>query len=175
VGRPGDLGTSAALWCEVTARTAEQDGSRGECESSEGKGGIGFFLRSRPQGDTAVRGGARGGSASWAARGGREEQVAGGGPIGTTTRQWCGRDRRSVRTRAGHCRFVRVRTEAPGRAQFIVPNCFPFIQIASKLCNSNSLPSQGPKIFKLCKVLDLNMMNNFVHWLNFQFPMYLMI
>jgi hypothetical protein len=96
VGRPGDLGTSAALWCEVTAGAAEQDGRRDECEGSEGKGGIGFFLRSRPQGDKAVRGGARGGSATWAAHGGQEEQVARGGPAGTTTQRWRGHDRRSI-------------------------------------------------------------------------------
>jgi hypothetical protein len=175
VGRPGDLGTSAALWCEVTAGAAEQDGRRDDCEGSEGKGGIGFFLRSRPQGDKAVRGGARGGSATWAAHGGQEEQVARGGPAGTTTQRWRGHDRRSIRMHAGRCWFERVRTVALDRAQFTVPNRFPFIQITSKLYNSNSLLSQGPKIFKLCKVVDLGMMNNFVPWLNFQFPLYLML
>jgi hypothetical protein len=32
MGRPGDLGTPAVLWCEGTAGAAERDGSRGECE-----------------------------------------------------------------------------------------------------------------------------------------------
>jgi hypothetical protein len=54
MGRPGDLGTPTALRCEGTAGAAERDGSRGECESGEGEIGIGFFLRSRPQGDKAV-------------------------------------------------------------------------------------------------------------------------
>jgi hypothetical protein len=98
-----------------------------------------------------------------------------GGLTGTTTRRWHGRDRRCVRTCIERYRFERVGTVALGRAQFTVPTHFPFIPIASKLWNSNSLRSQGPKIFKLCKVLDLNMMNNFVHWLNFQFPLYFMI
>jgi hypothetical protein len=93
--------------------------------------------------------------AAWAAGGGGEGQVARGGPVGTATRRRYGCDRRSVRTRAGRCRFERVRSVALGRAQFTDPNCFPFFQIVSKLCNSNSLRSQVPKIFKLCKVLDL--------------------
>jgi hypothetical protein len=46
MGRPGDLGTPAALRCEGTTRAAERDGSRGECESGEGEMGIGFFLSS---------------------------------------------------------------------------------------------------------------------------------
>jgi hypothetical protein len=101
-------------------------------------------------------------------------QVARGGPAGMATRQWRSHDRRSVRTCDGHCRFSGSAV-ALGRAQFTVPNHFSFIPIASKLCNSNYLPSHGPKIFKLCKVLDLNMVKNFVHWINFQFPLYLMI
>jgi hypothetical protein len=79
IGRPGDLGTPAALRCEGMAGAAERDGSKGECESGEGERGIGFFLRSRPQGDKEVRGGARGGGAAWVAHGGREGQVARGG------------------------------------------------------------------------------------------------
>jgi hypothetical protein len=113
--------------------------------------------------------------AAWATCGGREGQVARGGLVGTATRWWCSHDRCSLRTRTGRCRFERVGIVALGRVQFKDPNRFPFIQIASKLCNSNSLHSQGPNIFKLCKVLYFNMMNNFVHWLNFQFPLYLMI
>jgi hypothetical protein len=35
--------------------------------------------------------------------------------------------------------------------------------------NSNQMPSRGPKIFKLCEVLDLNMMNNFPHWPDLKF------
>jgi hypothetical protein len=79
-------------------------------------------------------------------------QVAQGSPTGTATWRWRDRDRRSVRMRTGRNRFERVGTVALGRAQFKVPNRSPFIPIASKLCNSNSLPSQRPKIFKLCKV-----------------------
>jgi hypothetical protein len=100
------------------------------------------------------------------ARAFRQERQHGGGR---------GHNRGSVKTRAGCCRFERVRTVALGRAQITVPNRFPINQIASTICSSDSLPSLGPKIFKLCKALDLNMMNNFVHWLNFQFPLYLMI
>jgi hypothetical protein len=61
MGRPFYLGTHAALWREGTAGAVERDGSRGECESDEGERGIGFFLRSRSQGDKVVQGGARGG------------------------------------------------------------------------------------------------------------------
>jgi hypothetical protein len=76
MGRPGDLGTPATLRCEGTTGAAERDGSRGKCESGEGERGIGFFLRSRAQGDKVVRGGTRGGGAAWATRGGREGQLA---------------------------------------------------------------------------------------------------
>jgi hypothetical protein len=37
--------------------------------------------------------------------------------------------------------------------------------------NSNSLPFRVPKKFKLCKMLGLNMLNNFLHWTNFKFAM----
>jgi hypothetical protein len=55
-----------------------------------------------------------------------------------------------------------VGTVALGRAQSQFQTVFFLInQIASTLCNSDSLPSLVPKIFKLCKGLDLNVMNNF--------------
>jgi hypothetical protein len=146
-----------------SAHTEERVEARVEWKEEEAV----FASRRRLAANKGDKGGARGGGTAWAARGGKEEQVAWGGPAGMTTRWRRGRDRRSIRMCVGRCRFERVWTVALGRAQFIVPNCFPFIQITSKLCNSNSLPFQGPKIFKLCKVLNLNMMNNFVHWLNF--------
>jgi hypothetical protein len=86
-----------------------------------------------------------------------------------------GHDQGSVRTRAGRCRFEQVGTVALGRAQSQFQTVFLINQIASTLCNSDSLPSLVPKIFKLCKGMDLNVMNNFVHWLNFQFPLHLLI
>jgi hypothetical protein len=79
MGRPFYLGTHAALWREGTAGAVERDGSKGECD--EGERGIGFFLRSRPQGDKVVQGGARGGSGctgcAWRPGG----EVAWGGPV----------------------------------------------------------------------------------------------
>jgi hypothetical protein len=114
-----------------------------------------------------ARGVAHGVAAACATRGGRGGQVA---TVGGRSH-----DRGFVRTRVGRCRFERVGTVALGRAQSQFQTVFLINQIASTLCNSDSLPSLIPKIFKLCKGLDLNVMNNFVHWLNFQFPLYLLI
>jgi hypothetical protein len=44
------------------------------------------------------------------------------------------------------------------------------IQNQLKLANSNSVPSQGPILFKLCMRLQLDMVNNFLNWPNFKFP-----
>jgi hypothetical protein len=83
MGRPDDIGTSTMLRCDGTAEVAKRDGSRGECGSGEGEMGIGFFLRSRPQGDKVVRGGACGGREGHVARGVRQERPLGGGTIVT--------------------------------------------------------------------------------------------
>jgi hypothetical protein len=48
---------------------------------------------------------------------------------------------------------------------------FSNIQKPSKLENSNTLPSQGPKIFKLCMRLYWNVINNFLHCKNIKFPL----
>jgi hypothetical protein len=68
-----------------------------------------------------------------------------------------------------------ISTVVLGRAQSQFQTVFLINQIASTLCNSDSLLSLVPKIFKLCMGLDLNVMNNFDHWLSFQFPLYLLI
>jgi hypothetical protein len=60
-------------------------------------------------------------------------------------------------------------TVALGRAQFGAP----FFSIDQKLlnfCNSNMLPSRNPKMSKLCMVLELSILNDISHWVNFQFP-----
>jgi hypothetical protein len=54
-------------------------------------------------------------------------------------------------------------------------NPFPNIQITSKLCNANQMPSRVPKMFKLCTWLDLNPLNNVLHCSNFKFPLNLML
>jgi transposase InsO family protein len=45
---------------------------------------------------------------------------------------------------------------------------FPIIQTLHKFCNSNLLHYQIPKMSKICRLLDMNLMNNFVHWLDFR-------
>jgi hypothetical protein len=44
-----------------------------------------------------------------------------------------------------------------------------------KLWKSKTLPCQGPKMFNICMGLDLDMMNNFLHQHNCNFPMHLML
>jgi hypothetical protein len=89
MGRSGDLGTPTVLWCDGTAEAAKRDGSRGECGSGKGEMGIGFFLRSRPQGDKVVRGSACGGREGHVARGVRQERPLGGGTIVTEAPSEC--------------------------------------------------------------------------------------
>jgi hypothetical protein len=46
---------------------------------------------------------------------------------------------------------------------------FPIVQKLLNFCNSNMLPSRKPKMSKLGMVLELNILNNFSHWVDFQF------
>jgi hypothetical protein len=48
-------------------------------------------------------------------------------------------------------------------------------QYLKSIQNSKSRPSLGPKIFKRCKGLDLNLVNKLSHWPNFKFPLDLML
>jgi hypothetical protein len=48
-------------------------------------------------------------------------------------------------------------------------------QYLKSIQNSKSRPFLGPKIFKLCKELDLNLVNKLSHWPNFKFPLDLML
>jgi hypothetical protein len=48
---------------------------------------------------------------------------------------------------------------------------FPNFQIHSKLCNSIQMSSRGSKIFMLCMVLYLSILNNFSHCPNFKIPL----
>jgi hypothetical protein len=38
-----------------------------------------------------------------------------------------------------------------------------------KLVNLDPVPSRGLKLFKLCMRLDLNILNNFLNWVDFKF------
>jgi hypothetical protein len=58
-------------------------------------------------------------------------------------------------------------TVALGRAQF---GAQPIVQKMLKFCKSNMLPSQNPKMSELGMVVELNILNNFSHWVNFQIP-----
>jgi hypothetical protein len=60
-------------------------------------------------------------------------------------------------------------TVALGRAQFGAP-FFPIVQKLLNFCNSNMLPPRNPKMSKLCMVLELSILNDFSHWVDFQFP-----
>jgi hypothetical protein len=45
------------------------------------------------------------------------------------------------------------------------------IQNQLKFVNSNLVPSLGLKIFKLFMMLYFNILNNFLNWFDFEFPM----
>jgi hypothetical protein len=45
-GRPGDLGTPAALWCEGTDGRQSEMGEEVSARAGKGERGIGFFLQS---------------------------------------------------------------------------------------------------------------------------------
>jgi hypothetical protein len=58
-------------------------------------------------------------------------------------------------------------TVALGRAQFGAV-FFPIVQKLLKFCNSNMLPSRNPKMSKLGMVLELIIVNNVSHWVDFK-------
>jgi hypothetical protein len=58
---------------------------------------------------------------------------------------------------------------------FIYSMYFFNIQIFSKLCDSNSTPSRGLKLFIPYRELDLSTVDNFPHWPNFKFQMHLLL
>jgi hypothetical protein len=60
-----------------------------------------------------------------------------------------------------------------GRAQFTVDLILQYSNILH-VCNSNQKASRVAKMFKLCMRLDLNLVNNCLHWTNFKFSMDLM-
>jgi hypothetical protein len=73
---------------------------------------------------------------------------------------------------------ARSGTGCPGWNPFWAAACglgpvkrFPSIQNYLKFRNSNLVPSQGPKLFKLCMRLYLNILSNFFNWVDFKFSL----
>jgi hypothetical protein len=52
---------------------------------------------------------------------------------------------------------------------------FSLISIWPQLWNSKTLLSQGLKVLKLCMMLDMKILNNFIYWPNFKFPLDIML